>query len=51
MTCSQCNAPVSQGARFCGQCGSSLVPAACAQCGAARQAGARFCQECGGALG
>ena len=43
-SCKTLNAP---GARFCQQCGMSLVPAVCKQCGALLQAGAKFCGQCG----
>ncbi|EEZ6870470.1 zinc-ribbon domain-containing protein, partial [Escherichia coli] len=34
-------------ARFCQQCGTSLVPSACAQCGTTLQPGTKFCAQCG----
>ncbi|MFL9896182.1 zinc ribbon domain-containing protein [Paraburkholderia dipogonis] len=37
----------SQGARFCSQCASPLVPATCGKCTSALSAGAKFCSQCG----
>ena len=48
--CSNCAAAVPDGAKFCGQCGTSLLPR-CGACGTiAAQAGQRFCLECGAQL-
>ncbi|USU22090.1 double zinc ribbon domain-containing protein [Paraburkholderia fungorum] len=40
-----------QGARFCSQCATSLVPASCGKCNGAVPAGARFCSQCGNPVG
>ena len=45
--CPKCQTPAAPGAKFCGNCGSSLAPAACPQCQAPVVAGARFCASCG----
>lgn len=45
--CPNCRVLNAPGARFCQQCGTSLVPAACTQCGAKLQAGTKFCGQCG----
>ncbi|MGZ4186022.1 MAG: adenylate/guanylate cyclase domain-containing protein [Solirubrobacteraceae bacterium] len=48
--CSNCAAAVPDGAKFCGQCGTPLLPR-CDTCGTiAAQAGQRFCLECGAQL-
>lgn len=44
--CPSCNQPVRAGAKFCDNCGASLV-LACAQCGAELRPGAKFCDSCG----
>ncbi|EPK3140290.1 double zinc ribbon domain-containing protein, partial [Enterobacter cloacae] len=47
LACPNCKASNAPGARFCQQCGTSLVPSACAQCGTTLQPGAKFCAQCG----
>ncbi|WP_231586622.1 double zinc ribbon domain-containing protein [Cupriavidus basilensis] len=47
LTCPICGVVSAQGARFCQQCGSSLVPAPCTQCGTALSQNAKFCGSCG----
>lgn len=47
LTCPACGVVSMQGARFCQQCGSSLVPAPCTQCGTALPQDAKFCGSCG----
>ncbi|MDA3925115.1 MAG: SPFH domain-containing protein [Kiritimatiellae bacterium] len=49
VTCPKCSAVVAAGAKFCGGCGTSMIPegAKCIKCGAALAAGAKFCGECG----
>jgi class 3 adenylate cyclase/tetratricopeptide (TPR) repeat protein len=48
--CSSCAATVPEGAKFCGECGASVLPS-CGKCGTvAAQAEQRFCFECGAAL-
>lgn len=44
--CPNCRVLNAPGARFCQQCGMSLVPVACTQCGASLQASTKFGQ-CG----
>jgi class 3 adenylate cyclase/tetratricopeptide (TPR) repeat protein len=46
MKCSNCGAGVSEGAKFCSQCGFAL-PMRCPSCGTAYASGAKFCAECG----
>lgn len=46
-TCPICSAANSAGTRFCGQCGTSLVPAKCASCGTKLTVGVKFCSQCG----
>ncbi len=48
--CPSCKAPAAAGARFCGQCGTSMGPKRCAKCSAEAGAGAKFCPSCGTAL-
>ncbi|WP_435889073.1 double zinc ribbon domain-containing protein [Variovorax boronicumulans] len=45
--CPACRAVNAAGARFCQQCGTSMLPAACRQCGTALAPGAKFCAQCG----
>jgi len=58
-----CGAPLLEGAKFCGGCGSpasvstanaenspTVTPPGCPRCGAELASGARFCGACGGAL-
>ena len=47
VVCPSCRATNGVGARFCQQCGTSLVPKVCKQCGSTVQAGAKFCAQCG----
>ncbi len=48
--CPSCTAAVPDGAKFCGQCGTPLLPR-CARCGTiAAQSAQRFCLECGSSL-
>src|SRR4029077_12154054 len=46
MKCSSCGADVSEGAKFCSQCGFAL-PMRCPSCGTAYAPGSKFCAECG----
>nr|WP_258875772.1 zinc ribbon domain-containing protein [Paraburkholderia sp. BL27I4N3] len=46
-SCPQCRTANAQGARFCQQCGTSLMPATCGACRASIAPGAKFCQQCG----
>lgn len=50
ITCPQCKAINPQGARFCSQCGTSLVPASCTKCSSVIPTGAKFCAQCGNAV-
>ena len=45
--CPTCGVVGVNGARFCQQCGSSLVPTPCTQCGTALAQDAKFCGRCG----
>ncbi|TXH87284.1 MAG: zinc-ribbon domain-containing protein [Rhodoferax sp.] len=47
LDCSACRAQNQPNARFCQQCGKSLIPSACRQCGTTMQTGAKFCAQCG----
>ena len=46
MTCPECGAAAGEGARFCANCGSAIVPS-CGACGQTLTEGARFCPSCG----
>ena len=50
LTCSSCDSPAIEGARFCASCGASLADA-CPKCAAEVPAGSRFCPTCGTPLG
>lgn len=45
-TCPTCHEPVTDGDRFCGNCGTDQLRF-CPACAAPRQAGQRFCARCG----
>jgi class 3 adenylate cyclase/tetratricopeptide (TPR) repeat protein len=47
--CPTCGAENRAGAKFCSECGTSLL-AICAVCGTPAEAGRRFCSECGAPL-
>jgi len=47
--CPACQSAVSEGAKFCVDCGAALTMR-CAACGATHQGGQKFCAECGAAL-
>ncbi len=49
MQCSFCQHENPEGAKFCGECGSSLVRA-CSNCQAQLRPSARFCDSCGQAV-
>lgn len=44
--CPQCRAPQAGHARFCDNCGASLLGATCA-CGSVLAPGTKFCAQCG----
>jgi class 3 adenylate cyclase/tetratricopeptide (TPR) repeat protein len=48
-TCPNCGADQPAGAKFCNECGGTLVRA-CSSCGAAVPPAAKFCNECGADL-
>ena len=53
MNCRRCGADVRDGAKFCTQCGASLLHAPamrCPSCGTEHTADEKFCAECGTAL-
>ena len=56
VTCT-CGAPLSEGSKFCGQCGANVqqivanaVAGCCPRCGAENSPSAKFCRSCGAAL-
>ena len=49
MLCPACQSAVSEGAKFCVDCGAALTMR-CGACGATHQGGQKFCAECGAAL-
>src|SRR5438093_4441148 len=52
MECPRCHHANADGARFCGECGASLLlDAPCASCGQANPADQKFCNGCGQRLG
>jgi membrane protease subunit (stomatin/prohibitin family) len=54
VACPKCGSPVAAGAKFCPECGQSMVPQSgglCAACGAKLTPGAKFCPECGAKTG
>ncbi|WP_371134222.1 zinc ribbon domain-containing protein [Polaromonas sp.] len=46
-TCPSCSAANIPGARFCAQCGKSVIPGICSNCNTPLVAGAKFCPNCG----
>jgi membrane protease subunit (stomatin/prohibitin family) len=46
MACSNCQSPVTVGAKFCPECGTATQKH-CTQCNASLAGGAKFCAECG----
>ena len=46
MSCASCGAELSNGAKFCAECGTP-VSAACRSCGTELAPGQKFCPECG----
>lgn len=49
-SCPKCGIVPNPGARFCAQCGTTLLPGACAACNASLAPGVKFCPNCGKAL-
>ena len=50
LECSNCKAKVSNGTKFCPECGTKIEIVKnkfCPECGAAVKAGVKFCSECG----
>ncbi|MBR1688553.1 MAG: zinc ribbon domain-containing protein [Prevotella sp.] len=48
MKCLNCNAEISDNAKFCPECGSKVERVShCSQCGTELASGAKFCPECG----
>ena len=45
--CANCQTANGSGARFCQQCGTSLLPEKCAHCDASMPGGSKFCGQCG----
>lgn len=53
MICNKCGTELSDGAKFCPECGEKVdltEPGKCPSCGAQNAEGAKFCRECGAAL-
>jgi RNA polymerase subunit RPABC4/transcription elongation factor Spt4 len=50
VACPKCQTLVAEGAKFCGNCGTSMAAAACPKCRAAVPAGAKFCGNCGASM-
>ncbi len=46
MECPSCGASVTEGKRFCSDCGAP-IPILCTACGSVNRPGARFCGDCG----
>ena len=49
MRCPSCGCENREGAKFCSECGASLV-LRCSSCGMENRPGAKFCDECGASL-
>ncbi len=49
IACTNCNADIPAGQKFCGECGTR-AEAMCPTCGASAPPNQKFCGECGGAL-
>lgn len=47
VSCPKCQSPNAQGAKFCAECGLSLLPKACSRCNQPLSPGVKFCSECG----
>ncbi|MDP3115092.1 MAG: zinc ribbon domain-containing protein [Candidatus Cloacimonadaceae bacterium] len=48
MNCPKCNELISEGAKFCNNCGFSIATeVTCPYCGNDNKAGTKFCEECG----
>lgn len=47
VSCPKCQSSNAQGAKFCAECGQSLLPKACSRCNQPLNPGAKFCSECG----
>ena len=45
--CSNCDATVSESAKFCPECGEPIEDPSCPKCGAEPSEGAAFCDQCG----
>jgi len=45
--CSNCDAAVSESAKFCPECGQPIEDPSCPKCGAEPPEGAAFCDQCG----
>lgn len=49
--CPSCQTLNGNGARFCQQCGTSMLPGKCTHCNATVPGGTKFCGQCGKACG
>lgn len=48
MICPNCNEPIQEGDKFCGNCGTEILqPNVCPECGMVLNEGMRFCPNCG----
>lgn len=48
--CGKCGAAVAAGAKFCSECGASLLGSCCTRCGAKTEPNAKYCSQCGGKI-
>ena len=48
--CTECGKTLMPGARFCGYCGKEVKNDACPKCGSKIEPGMRFCPACGTGL-
>jgi ribosomal protein L40E len=46
-----CGAQLTEGAKFCNECGAKQEKPKCPQCQAEAAPGAKFCNECGTKMG
>lgn len=52
MNCPKCNSTISEGSRFCNNCGHQFdQDATCQYCGKVNQPNTKYCEDCGKAIG